>query len=717
MNQQEIDWTLWGLPHKDHGIASFEKNPEKGSWNASWALIQKTYKDVEWAVKTENKSLIRKLKERIEKLLQNNDHNLVNTFLERLKNCSMDDEAQAELMTPKQWMGKKAQTAVSHMIRSSDKEGGMHKLERFPLFYLLQDPNTGQGVNLVHLYKLAKTNGNNNEAVRMIWDELKNSITHDVGEFAADCLRDRRTKDISVNGKYAKEELIKLKKIMLTSVEQGIRHLGVEYTAKEKDHLLMKYDEGEIHMHVYEGYPEFNREDYIFSPETKQIADCIYQQHEESRSGLFVSLLWQSEESGESGEHYLYLSEYHHGKLHATLGGGWKEDFYASLKGQIDTPVFETTELAINKMKIQSGKYQMDYPISVDELFNDIIRETIKNHTEDQRQTLLNECFAVVNTGYTWEQLLKIVSVQYYLGDNALFIVLAYDTIHPLISGFLGFERKPNKHIYLQVFVLRYPVLMPLNMERTMINIRYKYFIRHSPKRDKWREWLKGRWHIQVSEPYNPDQFQRHPIPEALDPLSYVRERDSVNERTIWSMRYLEVLPPQASWDSMSRRNRRMRRSYYVNDIEGDPNIVYVLDGLSTATWDRVQLFRINAEVTVSRRGHELHNESFFLFRTREFLTVRRSGHPFREYLKKYPELQPVWSQTWKEEWPQMSEWRQFNISEPRPENQAPPANQGISTGRECIHPPVLHPARVARQRKQNQNYLMHMMYDYFTPQ
>jgi len=412
----------------------------------------------------------------------------------------------------------------------------------------------------------------------------------------------------------------------------------------------------------------------------------------------------------------MYLSEYQHNKLHAT----WGEAGLAQFQKEDGTmPVMETKELAIQSMQIQMGKYKMDYPIRMDEILEDMIRETLEKLTETEKQDVYNEIFTL--TEESTKELVDnhaIVPI-YYFGDNTLFLLFYFDTRHPLVKALLRKdERITRTRFFLHVLVLRYPVLRPLNMEKTMINIRYKYFMRYTTNPDKWRLWLKGKWHIRAAAPSEPEQFQADPEPETIDPLAWVQEEDYVSKRKVYSMRYLESLPPRATWASMSASNRRLSSSYYVNNIEDDQDIVYELADLDEPVWDTVQQFRINAEVTVSRLGYIRHKESFFSFRTKMFAETRRLGYPFKAYLEKYPDLQPEWSQIWKDKWPGMREWRRFNIQEPRPENRNAAHFQKaiLSATAETGHPWGAHPARVARQRRQNERFLLSMVSEGLTP-
>jgi hypothetical protein len=719
MNEQPEslpEWKLWKLPDGAAGIQSFERDPPIGSWDRNWAIIYETYRRLQLAIETKNEKNEKRLNTKLLDLLTVNDGHILSTYLLALAKQLQQGNGDKE-MGPKQWMARKAQTLVSHMIYSFDREDHSHQLRRFPLMYVLQDPNTGRGMNLVHLYRQAKLDGQTEieHAVRVIWNEIKHIISLDVGEFAAENFRDHLTNDISEDGKYAKEQMIMLKNVMLTA-DEGIMHpaLEVQYDTQKKEILAMNFDGGIMEMHVYDGYPEFTETLPLFTKDNTGIANSIYTEHPESRTGLFISIRWQFTDSGEAADHCLYLSEYQHNKLHATLGQGLLKDFQ---RVTTRMPRLDTTELAIHCMKVQRGKYKIEYPINLDELVADVIQETLKNHPNTQK--VLDELLLMnANTKGDVLPILEAKTIYpvYYFGDNTLFLLLYFDTTHPLVKALLNRQDFEDSRFFVQVLVLRYPVLKPLNMERTMINIRYKYFMRHTTRPEKWNLWLKGKWHIRVADPYDPEQFQVPALPKTIDPLAWVEEEDFVSKRKVFSLRYLQTLPPLASWAKLSAHNQKLSTSYYVNNIETNPDIVYELPGLQEAVWDTVQKFRINAEVRVSRFGHERFQESFFLFRTRAFAEPRREGYPFKAYLEKYPALQHEWGRIWKEERPNMMDWRQFNINDPRPNRNARRSQQALPSTADSSCPRGWHPARMAGQRRQNERFLLSLVCDYFTP-
>ena len=85
---------------------------------------------------------------------------------------------------------------------------------------------------------------------------------------------------------------------------------------------------------------------------------------------------------------------------------------------------------------------------------------------------------------------------------------------------------------------------------------------------------------------------------------------------------------------------------YYVNDLEDDENVVYMKMFHTQRTWDLMNLFRIEAETDVSRYMFDQGKMIFYEFRrTAENL----ERHPFRQYLKLYPEAKRKWQEVWRE--------------------------------------------------------------------
>ena len=173
-----------------------------------------------------------------------------------------------------------------------------------------------------------------------------------------------------------------------------------------------------------------------------------------------------------------------------------------------------------------------------------------------------------------------------------------------------------------------------------------------------------------------------------------------------------------------------MSPSFYVNNLEQDANVVYNYATENTATWNDIQLFRLNAEVQISRMGHVQYGMSFYQFR-REKIRPGSRDFPFKLYLAEYPALQPEWRKLWEAKWPQLEGWTRVRDDEssseeggqvqtaprhiPHEQRGPGPARGGARGGggrRRGWTQAVIKAAREASQRRQNEKGLISMLYN-----
>lgn len=683
------------------------------------------------------------------------------------------DDAFQYRSLPEKWDGYQAMTMVSHMIYSQKNGEPKRKLNHSPILYRLEDPRTGRGENLVQVYRGVDTRTRDyRQPMRMIWDNIKEFLELDSGEFIAETLRTEDGSNMSEAGLYAQEQMLKLRYVMSNATGMSHtsgNHLGMDYKGDMLNKVELSYDNGKVAMMVCDGIPDVANLNPLAVPKrVTSLVNATIQQWKDSSPGLFVSIIWTSHD-GETAEHYLYLSEYQRVKLHATIAKGFEHEWMQrdNVSGE---PLFDEHQVAIDKRCVfkQSphNVWVISEPLREQDMMMDIIRymtrdfparylenilddkETLLNHDEDDQDDQDDDEEQLVNT-------IDLVRPYFFSGDNMAFVVILFNTDHEVIRDMVDTYQDSRRGWYAHVLVLRYPVLK-LNIDQVMINIRRKYFMRYSPNPNKWHEWLHETWHIPGERRWDdPQKYQEKP--DYDDPLQLKVERDS-NGNIVYPFRLLAVLPPGASWGVLKSRHDSLSSSFFVNNIESDPRVVYRQTMENTAVWDDVQLFRINAETTISRLGYERHNQSFFTFRTEEIRQGAR-GHPFKAYLEKYPDLQPKWRELWLERYnDNMNGWTRLGEQEPRnTENrggrqhnqqqqrqrnrpqgrhqaqgrrQQHRANgQGQAQGRRArrrerannngfrprqgqILSWQMNPKRALSERKQNEKYLVHMKYD-----
>ena len=561
---------------------------------------------------------------------------------------------------PEKWDGYQAMTMVSHMIYSQKRDEPKRKLNHSPILYRLEDPRTGRGENLVQVYRGVDTHTRDyRQPMRMIWDNIREFLELDSGEFIAETLRTQDGSAISEAGLYAQEQMLKLRYVMSNATEMSHssgNHLGMDYKGDMLNKMELSYDNGKVAMMVCDGIPDVaNLNMFLVTEKIASIVNATIQRWKDSSPGLFVSIIWTSHD-GETSEHYLYLSEYQRVKLHATMAKGFIDE-WMQRDHDSGKPLFEEQQVAIDKRltvkQTPHNVWHIPEPCKCKDMMLDIIRYMTKNFSAERWDTILRNLEDRDDADKVNE--FELIRPSFFSGDNMAFIVIVFDTDHELIREMLDIG-DDSRGLYAHVLVVRYPVLN-LNIDQVMINIRRKYFMRYSPNPNKWDEWLHEEWHIPGERRWDdPQKYQVHP--DFNDPMQTKVERDSKGN-IVYPLRLLAVLPPGASWQVLHSRHRSMSTSFFVNNVDPDPFVVHRRSVESTAEWDDIQLFRINTETKISRVGYERHNQTFFNFRT-EGLNARARGHPFKAYLEKYPDLQPEWRALWLEKYPNMYGWTQL---------------------------------------------------------
>jgi len=771
MNQMSKSFKKWCLPSKSLGIREDSTVPDINEKINTIIQFLRTHKD------EKNKEIPDNIKVEIRLLLIARGVHFMccyKTIQEQLQdstdgsdsdstNDNSDEEKEVynlhfERDLPVKWDGYQAKTMVSHMIYSQKNGEPKRKLDHSPLMYVLENPRTGRGENVVQVYRGVNTETREYHLpMQMIWDNVKEFMELDSGEFVAETLRDHEDKSVmSEEGHYAQEQMIKLKNVMSTAVLQEHntgRFLGVQYKGDMLNSLNFLYDGGEVVMNVCDGIPDFGDLNPLLYPQDiRTIVSAVLQKWKDSSPGLFVSIIWKSTD-GETGEHYMYMSEYQHAKLHATIAKGFVHNWLSV--DPTGKPLFEEHQVAIDSKKKrvqkQHNTWLVPTPLNTYDVMYDMINFLSHDENSGFMKHILEEIFTNANT----TPLQRMIRPYFFSGDNLTFCVILFNTTYDFIRDLLDLDFTDSANPWYAVtLVVRYPAL-DLNIEKVMINLRYKYFMRYSPNQSKWNEWRDGKWHIPGDIPWqDPQEFQEKADPD--DPLDVVVERDSKGN-IVYPLRYLFHLPPNMTYDSLQSRKRHISLDFFVNNIDEDPIVIYRLPNESEVVWDDIQLFRINAETTVSRIGYERHNQSFFTFRTDEIRQGAR-GHPFKAYLEKYPDLQPEWRDLWLERYNNMDGWSRLGALEPRnTENrggrqhnqqqqrqrnrpqgrhqaqgrrQQHRANgQGQAQGRRArrrerdnnngfrprqgqILSWQMNPKRALSERKQNEKYLVHMKYD-----
>jgi hypothetical protein len=580
-----------------------------------------------------------------------------NWFLHnKLQSLRGEEDPEAPVL----WDDVMAETMVSHAIYTRAAHGQQERAVTItPIQYILRDAERWKGTNLPEIYRTAVAEGEEREGAIKIWKHLHDFMTTDSGVEIGRGLRGSEQADAPVM-------MQGLRDIMSEAVlDNDAGHaatgtMGVEYTGSNKKALKFTHPSGEVLFDVQLGSIDTDDlDENLVQPYTKKIVNRTIASWAQATLGLFVSIAIRYVDGSET-EHYLFLSEYCQNALKATTAIGSSDEFLSTevQMNEDGTPPYQQLFWALHPHLMDipprvAGRatWKVSHPLTEQMLVGDHI--TNLNHMKglDLREPL-DEFSELLGKDETEIP----VQTQFFSGDNLAFVVTVFHTEVPWVKAMLG---SPDADYYISVTVVRYPVLFT-NIEGFMHRMRYKYFLQHRVQGEDWRGWkqrLRRSQRPRVVRGFDPKQFQAPPDVE--DPLNFP-VLDHHNRET---RQFSEVvsLPRSANWSALKRERERERRirklkvkSYYVNNIESDPSVVYRYYMANTdetdAVWDSLQLFRVNAEIKVSKAAAEQDLQSFFEFRTENSERFReQEKHPFKEYLQRYPILRILWATLWME--------------------------------------------------------------------
>ena len=185
--------------------------------------------------------------------------------------------------------------------------------------------------------------------------------------------------------------------------------------------------------------------------------------------------------------------------------------------------------------------------------------------------------------------------------------------------------------------------------------VYYNLEHRYKLAKKAWKEEMKTENNRQRPTDYQrPTDFQRPTLIQRYDNKKVLDKHDRETfplQQIVQNdhMSYLEMLKRKLKREhTRFTDNLNIPRDlpYYVNDLEDDENIVYVKTFHTQQAWDQMNLFRIEAETDVSRYMFDQGKMIFYEFRrTAENL----ERHPFRQYLKLFPDAKKKWQEVWRE--------------------------------------------------------------------
>lgn len=594
-----------------------------------------------------------------------------------------------------EWDGTRAETMTTHMIYSRDSATNTHaQLPGSPLQYVLRDPESNRGPNLVALYKAVCKDSTSQEhrlaGARVVWKGIQDFMLKGCGTLIAEGVSSRKASNA-----YGAEQMQALADAMATAQEAGVlRHtdsghaLGLEYHGYDWEGLRLIHAGGEIHFKVRLGATTVNDLNSILYPEyTRRVVSRTMTHFIEAHAGLFVSIVLSSG-AGQS-EHFLFLSEYERNMMKGLFAHGYEDAWDTDENGNMS---FKFREVAlapavIDKPLAHPGAraWVVSSPLTERMVLEDSIAtlgSVLRMNTGEPLQRLhqwaTTNAATIAPPGREQD---NPVSMHFFSGDNVMFMTLAFNTRLDWVCALLGLDRdEADGRRYIAVTTVRYPALFA-NVEKFMIKMRFEYFMDNGGRAECWKKWKRGLWSLPTGggQVFDPRDYQEPPTMD--DPLD--KPVPDLHGRMTYPSRRVTSLPYHATYRGICERRRRQRKSplpksYFVNNLDPDPEVVYVyplaaMDD-TDAIWNDTQLFRINAERLVSRELVARSHESFFTFRRSYWAAISNGSlmppNPFKLYIEAHPEIQVYWRMLWDREYDGMSAWER---REPNPEHEPTP--------------------------------------------
>ena len=601
-----------------------------------------------------------------------------NVFLNSKLQALRDDE-DPEAPTP--WDDVMAETMVSHTIYARPAHGQQERtVTTSPMQYILRDAERWKGTNLPEIYRTAVAEREQREGAIKIWKHLHDFMTTGAGVEIGRGLRGAEQADAPA----MMQDLCDIMSEAFLEDDEGhaaTGTMGIKYTGSDSKALKFTHPSGEVLFDVQLG--SVDTEDlnvHLIQPHIKKIVNRAVASWAQATLGLFVSITIRYRDGSEA-EHYLFLSEYCQNALKATTVVGSSDEILSTEveMNEDGTPPYQQLFWALHPHLLDTppkvegrATWKMSAPLTEQMLVSDHV--TNINHMRQLDLHAPLDFFSeLVQHGDTEIP----IETFFFSGDNLAFVVTAYHSEVPWVKDMLG---SPDAEYFISVTVVRYPVLFT-TVEGFMHRMRYKYFLQHREQDEDWGDW-KRRWrHSQrprVVRGFDPTEFQAPPDVE--DPLNYpVLDH---HERPTNQFSEVTSLYRGANWSALKRerekKNRELKvKSYYVNNLEPDPRVVYryfLEDTDETdAVWDSLQLFRVNTEIRVSKEAAEQGLPPFFEFRLENSERFQEEGkHPFKEYLHQHPELQRLWARLWMEGQNNLAGWDR--IEQVSPDKREAPA-------------------------------------------
>lgn len=599
-----------------------------------------------------------------------------------------EDEENIDPFEISYWNPTKSETLVSHMIWASDDFSENPKsFFRKPLNYILREPKEKHGMNLIEMYnRYDSENHNINEAGEKILFSLKNFMDSHAGELLVDQLRNNpeTLKQMKRVRKCLDFVCSKIEKSAFD--EEQPQRMEVHYEnfadtdASKIFHATYKSQGKVAEITISRGYISVNDlEPKLYPDEIQYFVNKTMQDDYRDSFGLFVRIFFYKIDGPRNSGHYLFLSEYNKTRVKMNFSFGLEEQFTKEKKDlQFSKNLYEHHEYSVQKslsdfyknnlQQLVTTNWKIPRPFTEEEMIMKHMEFMDKNFQIIERDKVQpwGEFVSSIQKKFYANKPASIpdpVQTFFFSGDSFAFFVT-------IISPYFSFSRdlvdmqENNGEKYICITTIRYPILS-WNVEKTMRRLLRSFYEKEntdgSLSWDVWKKQIFQPHFFSKKDRYNPEEFQAIPEPDELPDGVNDDPVEDTNRRETHPLRLLTSLPYQASYAFMVKRRTARERdedvisntSFYLNDMDDDRNVVYEYrtsgSNESNGAWDYLQLFRINAEIKVSREAASYGMKTFFEFR-KEQPEGTKVGL-FREYLKLEHEGRKVLMEAWREIW------------------------------------------------------------------
>ena len=495
-----------------------------------------------------------------------------------------------------------------------------------PVYYLVRDFNRGPKINLPRQY--LDSYHQRGEAARLIREHLARVWrTQGQSLFTASTKHDSQMQKL-----YFDEKIAELVRVTSEANYAGRLCVNFTYETDYADRFVFPFTGGTMTMEIQQGVPILSGlTDFNYPEHVQRIINETLKENGTGTNVLFVKLNLLFTDEGRAVQHYLLLSEYDKDRLSMLVARGLESDWENTMKVE---------KMAIGNMRMYSGRGFVRVPYPEDKMIDAMIQgvntsllreRNVGMNILEGRDDRLHDDYRAFMTRLRATRDLDNTEVSpirhYFFSADGLCVQmtlfnLAFDD-NRMMLGLSG----PDKGNYCVVTIVQYPVLY-YDVER-----------RYMTSRTIHRARARAAW-------FRPTDFQAEGPVEHYNNLRYV-DRYS---RETFPLRDVIALPPRASYAAMVRRRVVSEPEnplpFFVNNMEEDPQIVYVTYFSDESLWNSMAMFRLEAEARVSQFMLDHDMPIFYQFR-QEMPPYQL--FPFKAYLNRYPEARAEWARIWRE--------------------------------------------------------------------